>query len=748
MLGNGTEGILWTYDLQTFGDSTYKYLDLTGGLKPYLLRERNNHSGARILVEYTPSTRFYVEDEKQPQTRWQTRLPFPVQVVSRVEVIDEISGGKLSTEYRYHQGYWDGDEREFRGFGMVEQFDTETFDRYHAAGLHGSQAFNAVEPVHFSPPTLTRTWFHQGQTQDSSGTWNEPDPSTGFWPDDPSMLGREQRTELAAIARSAARNAEPSQLRHALRALRGSILRTELYGLDDAQQRDRPYTVTEPLYDIREVEPFEHGTQDRLRIFFRFQRASRSTQWERGNEPMTQFTFTGNPDAYGLPKQQLVIAVPRDRNPLQTIGAPFEAYLSTYAATEYAQRDDADVYIVDRVARSTSHEVFNNGRSSVFELRDAVMLQGLGSLRVTGDSRTFYDGNAFDGLGLGQLGRFGASVRRETLVFTDDFLDALYDPNDPLKVSSRPAFFDPQGMTGWPAEYPDEFKTLLPALCGYVHYRDGDIPGSPGGYYVVAERSRYDFHDPGRVPRGLPITSRDPLGAEVSIDYDIFDLLPVQATDAAGLTTQVRYNYRVLQASDITDPNGNITSFNFSPAGLLTAQFVRGRNGEGDAQHPSSRMEYDLLAFSERRQPMFVRTIRRVHHDSETDVPPERRDETIISVEYSDGFGRLLQTRAQAEDTLFGDPVFGGNVINADQSVPVTETAGHARQVGEPDNVTASGWQVYDNKGRVVQKYEPFFAQGSHRSAMDLPGENPLIRKCLRLSRTTRFSASPFAFLG
>jgi hypothetical protein len=31
---------------------------------------------------------------------------------------------------------------------------------------------------------------------------------------------------------------------------------------------------------------------------------------------------------------------------------------------------------------------------------------------------------------------------------------------------------------------------------------------------------------------------------------------------------------------------------------------------------------------------------------------------------------------------------------------------------------------------------------------MDLPGENPLIRKCLRVSRTTRFSAPPFAFLG
>ena len=148
MLGNGSEGLLWTYDVRAFGDSTYKFLDLTGGLKPYLLNERNNHAGARTLIEYTPSTQFYVEDEARPETRWQTRLPFPVQVVSRVEVIDEISGGKLSTEYLYHQGYWDGDEREFRGFGMVEQLDTETFDRHNSDGLHGPQSFNTLEPIH------------------------------------------------------------------------------------------------------------------------------------------------------------------------------------------------------------------------------------------------------------------------------------------------------------------------------------------------------------------------------------------------------------------------------------------------------------------------------------------------------------------------------------------------------------------------------------------------------------------------
>jgi YD repeat-containing protein len=725
MRGNGTEGLLWTYDFRTFTDSTYKFLDPTGGLKPYLLNERNNHAGAGTLVEYAPSTRFYLADEALPETRWRTRLPFPVQVVARVEVIDEISGGKLTTEYRYHQGYWDGDEREFRGFGMVEQLDTETFERYHADGLHGPQAFNSVDAVHFSPPTLTRTWFHQGQVQDSSGIWSESDYSSTFWLDDPPLFAREQRKELSAIAKAAALNAEPSQLRDTLRALRGSVLRTELYALDDSPNSDRPYTVTEAQYDVREIEPFEHGAAERLRIFFPFQISNRTTQWERGTEPMTQFSFTGGHDEYGLPHQQLIVAVPRGRNPVQHVDTPGEAYLSTYASTEYARRDDAERYLIDRVARSTNNEVLNDGRQSVFELRDTVF-GGAAMLRVIGHTRNYYDGEAFVGLPLGQLGSYGALVRSESLAFTNDFLDRMFNPGDPLSVTQKPIYLDPQWVTAWPGEYPPEFQNLLPKLAGYMHYQDSDVTCSPGGYYVNGERHRYDFHDPARTPRGLPISTRDPFGADTTIDYDTFDLLPIRITDPVGLTTEAQYDYRVLQARAITDANGNVADFAFSPAGFVTAQSVRGKNGEGDGVNPGVRMEYDLLAFSGRRQPIFVRSIRRVHHDSETDVPPERRDDTITSVEYSDGFGRLLQTRTQAENTLFGDPVFGGNVISADQSVPVTDTAGHIRQPSESDNVVVSGWQSYDNKGRVIEKYEPFFARGYDFSA---PNDSELGQK-------------------
>ena len=48
----------------------------------------------------------------------------------RVEVIDEISSGKLTTEYSYHQGYWDGAEREFRRALELSPSNADAHDLY------------------------------------------------------------------------------------------------------------------------------------------------------------------------------------------------------------------------------------------------------------------------------------------------------------------------------------------------------------------------------------------------------------------------------------------------------------------------------------------------------------------------------------------------------------------------------------------------------------------------------------------
>jgi hypothetical protein len=101
-------------------------------------------------------------------------------------VADKISSGRLTTEYRYRHGYWDGVEREFRGFAMVEQRDTETF--------HDGDR-------HYSPPTLTRSWFHVGPVAAAeAGDWAELDLSHEYWPGDPSGWPVQQRSTTCCAA--------------------------------------------------------------------------------------------------------------------------------------------------------------------------------------------------------------------------------------------------------------------------------------------------------------------------------------------------------------------------------------------------------------------------------------------------------------------------------------------------------------------------------------------------------------------
>ncbi len=103
-----------------------RYVNLMGKHKPHLLIKTTNNLGAETVVEYAPSTKFYLLDKRNGKP-WITRLPFPVHVVERVETYDHVSRNRFVTRYAYHHGYFDGEEREFRGFGMVEQQDTQEF---------------------------------------------------------------------------------------------------------------------------------------------------------------------------------------------------------------------------------------------------------------------------------------------------------------------------------------------------------------------------------------------------------------------------------------------------------------------------------------------------------------------------------------------------------------------------------------------------------------------------------------------
>jgi RHS repeat-associated protein len=665
LLGTGVSGILWSADAAT-GHHMF-FLDFTGGTKPYLLNGMSNHMGAMTRVYYAPSTEFYLADEQTPQTRWQTSLPFPVQVVKQTEAIDLISKGKLTTHYSYHHGYWDGLEREFRGFGRVEQTDAEVFDPATAVNGQPSQWTQ-----YFSPPMLTRTWFHQGAVEDELGDWKAANYEREYWAKDGALL---DNTALSNTLKSLS----PKAKRDTLRSLRSRMLRTEVYALDGSQYQDKPYTVSEFAYDTVTVSGHD-------RIFFPHALAERTTQWERGDDPMTQFTFTGDYDDYGQPQKQIKIACPRGWKNLATRSS---RYFSTQTITQFAQQNNQDRYIVDRAVQTTTYEVIDSRELTLTELQAAIANQAA-TFNLISQTLNYYDGNAFEGLPLNQLGNYGALVRTETLALTEDVLQQAY--------GEIPPWFDAPNPD-WTA-YPQEWRDRLPNLAGYIH-RAGS------GYFVVTQQRQYDFQDNG-YSRGLIVASRDSLGQENRITYDQYQLLPVEVTNAVGLTDRVVYNYRVLQPGESIDYNGNRTLYTFTPLGLLQSTAILGRADEGDTSAvPSQQRNYDWLAFIDRNQPISVRTQQRVHHISETDVPGDDLDATITTIEYSDGFGRLLQTRTQAEDTTFD---------TVGLPIDISQTAGNAvgqmRLPDDPVNVVVSGWQIYNNKGQVVATYEPFFAAG------------------------------------
>jgi RHS repeat-associated protein len=737
LLGSGISGVLWSTEANGLARHHMFFLDFTGGIKPYLLNETDNHMGALTRVQYRPSTAYYLEDAQRPATRWQTPLPFPVQVVACVEVVDELSRGKLATEYRYHHGYWDGADREFRGFGMVEQFDTESFEQYSAPGLHGDDVgFVAVDPIHYSPPTLTKTWFHQGPIGGASGEWHEASYHQEYWSGDPPLL--ERPASVMALLGGLPRRAR----RDALRAFRGQIVRTEHYALDGTARQNRPYTVAESAYGLREESPPAPDETDRPRIFFPHLTAQRTTRWERGDEPMTRLSFTGEHDPYGQPRSQIDIAVPRwrglDLGPrvdVPSAGLPastpqhirehavaLERYLATQTATEYGQRDASDVYIVDRVARTTRFEIDNDGQEALRALAASVA-EGRAARQIIGQAVSFYDGPAFQGLPFGQLGDHGALTRTETLVLTEELLHEAYRSGQGvLNPPEEPPYLSAAGVPAWTAEYPQEFRLQMAARAGYTHQPGG--AGSPyaPGYFAATERRQHDFQvAPGARARGLTTVIRDALGRDTSISYDVYDLLPTQVADPANLAMQAFHDYRVLQPASMIDPNGNRTRYTFTPLGLLESISVMGKDGEqaGDTRaQPSTRFDYDVLAFSRSqrggRQPVHVHTVRRVHHAEDQQIPPPERNETIETREYSDGFGRLLQTRAQGEDVRFGNAIFGGEVLPIDQNDSDgtrADVVGRSAPSGTL-TVVVSGAQVYDNKGRLVERYEPFFATG------------------------------------
>jgi Salmonella virulence plasmid 65kDa B protein/Insecticide toxin TcdB middle/C-terminal region/Insecticide toxin TcdB middle/N-terminal region len=258
--GQGLFGLGWGLGLPSISRKTDKGVPTYDGQDVFILsgaedlvpvRSDGRSDPPRTVGTHTFSVRryrWYLAD-RAAGARWVTRLPFPVHVVDKVETDDHVNQTRLVSRCRYHHGRFDGAEREFCGFAMVEQEDSEQL-----AALVRSETLPVggnVDAAGQMPPVLTRSWFHTGAYLDrqeistylAQGYYPPPEqaiPEALAWRLDDSVLDGVTTLEGE---------------HEACRALKGRPLRQEVYALDGTPAQPHPYSVVEHNYTVRQLQP-------------------------------------------------------------------------------------------------------------------------------------------------------------------------------------------------------------------------------------------------------------------------------------------------------------------------------------------------------------------------------------------------------------------------------------------------------------------------------------------------------------
>ncbi|WP_145588313.1 SpvB/TcaC N-terminal domain-containing protein [Yersinia rochesterensis] len=209
--------------------------------KPYLLCTVNNNMGAESRLCYRSSAQFWLDEKAAAAAQGHKiacGLPFPLHILAQTTQFDEITQNSLSQQAHYYHGFYDGVEREFRGFGRVDTLDTH-------ADAHGSATERTA-------PSLSRSWFHTGRADDENRYQTE------YWQGDKQAYQLNQ-TRLSlfnsqTVSDDLLTEATSRQHYWLHRALKGSLLRSELYGLDNHGLENLPYTTSSTRYQVRQIQ--------------------------------------------------------------------------------------------------------------------------------------------------------------------------------------------------------------------------------------------------------------------------------------------------------------------------------------------------------------------------------------------------------------------------------------------------------------------------------------------------------------
>ena len=749
LLGTGTSCLVWSSPLPRDAAATLLYVDLMGGVKPHLLTAIRNNLGAETRATYAPSTRFYLEDEAAERP-WVTRLPFPVWTVERTENIDWIGRNRLVSRYAYHHGFFDGLEREFRGFGLVEQWDTEEFRTDTAFEDDAFANWNALS---FTKPTLKRTWSHTGAFIESGKVSAQYESE--YWLE-PAFRGTPAVSGLAAMRLADSTLPDgltPFETREAFRALKGRVLRVEIFDADaNGLPLGNPYSVTENNFSVQLLQGFG---PNRHASFVVTPRETVTLQYERGaSDPRVGHEAVLETNAYGDVVRALSIGYPRrgGPSPEPALDAATRDRLSYdqsrlhmrgFARTDTNAIDDIaafpDAHRAPRTAGADLAEITGVsptdkgfGAASLFafaELDGPSAAPGLWQMVWSGGHDV-----AYEAIPTADVNGSGVVAEAPTRRFIAKSRTRYR--SDDLSVLLPVGQIQPRAVAGesyQAALTPGQIASLHGALVTTSVLQEGGYVQLPGEseWWAPTGRTFLSPND-GDAPAQeltyaldhffLPIRLVDPFGGVARVGYDGNDLLPISATDPVGNVTSSVNDYRVLAPSMVTDANGNRSQAAFDAIGLVTATAVMGKATEtlGDSLSgftidlddvttaaffadplaaPASligaattRVVIDIAAYQRTQanpqpSPPAVAVISRETHSAGVAGAPSAYQ---FALAYNDGFGRVVQKKARVAP---GPLVDGGATVSP-------------RWLG-------SGWTILNNKGKEVRRYEPFFTATS-----------------------------------
>ena len=699
LLGTGTTCITWNSTLEKHAAAPLRYIDLVAGKKPHLLTRISNGLGKEQVIDYVPSTKYYLEDKKNGKP-WITKLPFPVQCIAKVTTYDRIRKTRFASLYRYRHGYYDTTEREFRGFGYVEQQDTE--DIVHFVKESGGMSNNVVGSDLHQPPVRTCSWFHTGcfvaaeRMLDQYAGEYFPNPAHTEKPLDSLQLDDELMTA--------------EELREAFRAARGTLLRIEIYALDGSVYEDKPYAVEQHSLLVKRL---QEKAINRHAVFLAYAGESVTYQYERTlADPRISHSFVLKVDDFGNVQQQVAIGYGRVTDGAGlTPGQRAVQKRSTVLCTEndftLVQQSDTEyrfsigwqsriyeIALLPPPASGTYYsftemlEACKDLPGKTIAYHETPVAPGP-RRRLVEWTRTKYRAN--DGttaLAFGTAATKALVHETYKAAFTPELLQDIFLPVIP-------------------------YATLEAMLTSTSLDGGGAYVAADGYFWIASGQQEYDtafFF--------LPVEFRDVFNQSSFVTYDSdYHLFVRSAEDALGNKTQVLdYNFRVLSPLRMEDINGNRSAVRFDEFGSVTKTFVAGKDTDnGDvfdalkkeeslSDRPSSEIVYHRFEWYDQStapgfdvllpykpKPCYVHVKTWEVHDREN---PARSTEVIESYAWSDGQGQVMLQKMQAE---------GGEALQVD-------AGGNVSTVVVPKRWIGNGRTIVNNKGKPVKQYEPYFS--------------------------------------